>query len=141
MQVFLPYPDFKMSVRCLDMKRLGKQRVECMQIVNALEGKSQGWRNHPAALMFRDNIIALKLYHNLAIKEWIKRGYKNTMSLYPIDTDNQENVLVPFFIGNEQFHRSHKSNLIRKFPEYYGQLWPGIPNDLPYIWPTNKEEN
>lgn len=37
MQTFLPYPDFSASARVLDDKRLGKQRVECLQILNAMQ--------------------------------------------------------------------------------------------------------
>ena len=36
MQTFLPYADLRDSVVCLDNKRLGKQRVECLQILNVL---------------------------------------------------------------------------------------------------------
>ncbi len=39
MQTFLPYPDFKESFRALDSKRLGKQRVEAFQILNAIMGR------------------------------------------------------------------------------------------------------
>lgn len=42
----------------------------------------------------------------------------------------------PSFIGDEEFHRSHQSNLIRKLPEFYRPLFPGVPDDLPYIWPV-----
>jgi len=35
MQTFLPYPDFLQSLQSLDNKRLGKQRVETFQILNA----------------------------------------------------------------------------------------------------------
>jgi hypothetical protein len=38
MQTFLPYNDFVKSARVLDYKRLGKQRVEGMQIINAITG-------------------------------------------------------------------------------------------------------
>ena len=37
MQTFLPYPDFAESAKVLDNKRLGKQRVECLQIMKALK--------------------------------------------------------------------------------------------------------
>ncbi|MFN7881952.1 MAG: pyrimidine dimer DNA glycosylase/endonuclease V, partial [bacterium] len=33
MQTFLPSPSFAESARILDNKRLGKQRVECKQIL------------------------------------------------------------------------------------------------------------
>lgn len=36
MQTFLPYKSFEQSAACLDNKRLGKQRVEVLQILKAL---------------------------------------------------------------------------------------------------------
>jgi hypothetical protein len=33
-------------------------------------------------------------------------------------------------------HRSHRSALIRKDPDRYGLLFPGVPDDLPYVWPV-----
>jgi hypothetical protein len=36
MQTFMPYSDFEKTARCLDNKRLGKQRVEAWQILNTL---------------------------------------------------------------------------------------------------------
>ena len=38
MQTFLPYPSFEESAKVLDWRRLGKQRVEGMQIINAISG-------------------------------------------------------------------------------------------------------
>lgn len=85
MQTFLPYPDFAESARCLDNRRLGKQRVEAYQILRALERfddpQRPGWRNHPAVLMWRGYEDALRLYMNATITEWTGRGFRNTMAL------------------------------------------------------------
>ena len=48
MQTFLPYPDFHESAKVLDMKRLGKQRVEVLQLLNSFhkpnyKGFSELW--------------------------------------------------------------------------------------------------
>ena len=59
---FLPYDDFYDSAKVLDMKRLGKQRVEAMQLVNANLGLTVGWRNHPCAVMWRGHEDALAMY-------------------------------------------------------------------------------
>jgi len=74
MQTFLPYKSFTKSAQVLDYKRLGKQRVEAMQIFNALTGvptKSgkayTGWLNHPAVVMWKDYEEALLLYKNKMI--------------------------------------------------------------------------
>lgn len=53
MQTFLPYPSFAESARVLDRQRLGKQRVEVLQLLRALTGQTKGWANHPAALKAR----------------------------------------------------------------------------------------
>ena len=136
MQTFLPYPDIKKSIRCLDWKRLGKQRVEAMQIHNILTGKSESkaWRNHPAVLMWINYENALAVYMNTAINHWIERGYNNTMKL--IEVSDYE---LPYWFGNSKFHNSHKSNLLRKDFSFYSQYNWNINSDLPYFWPKTKK--
>jgi hypothetical protein len=48
MQTFLPYESYARSAAVLDRQRLGKQRVEAMQILRVLAGETAGWGNHPA---------------------------------------------------------------------------------------------
>ena len=62
MQTFLPYADFERSARALDAKRLGKQRVETIQVVRALTRPGYGWANHPAVLMWKGYEEALGRY-------------------------------------------------------------------------------
>jgi hypothetical protein len=135
MQTFLPYPDFEKSAACLDYKRLGKQRVEAYQIINVLvSNKTEGgWVNHPAVRMWRGHIAALQQYYNTIVTEWISRGYKNNMRLYSISIPD---VRYPLWLGDEKFHASHRSNLLRKFPEHYGKFGWKESSNLPYIWPV-----
>jgi hypothetical protein len=79
MQTFLPYRDFEETARCLDYRRLGKQRVECKQILSAIRGETNAWANHPAVKMWKDHVDTLKHYYNVILQEWINRGYKNNM--------------------------------------------------------------
>ena len=142
MQTFLPYADFRTSLECLDNKRLGKQRVEAMQIINVLEGKTAGWKNHPAVLMWEGYVPALKLYHDIAIYTWLDRGFKNTMKFYYTGSLEEMKLEygggeMPFWFGNHDFHASHRSNLLRKDPKWYGQYdWWLEGTDLPYVWPV-----
>jgi hypothetical protein len=72
----------------------------------------------------------LKLYHNLCIEEWVSRGYRNTMKLEHVDY----NIEYPSWFGNDGFHASHRSNLLRKnFCFYSAYQWHENPND-PYVW-------
>ena len=130
MQTFLPIPDFQETARALDYRRLGKQRVEAMQILKALRGESLGWRNHPAVKMWRGFEEALETYQFVMIEEWKRRGYRNTM----IARNFKDYQLPPWF-GREDFHIAHKSNLLVKNYEYYVKHFGNeIPLDLPYVW-------
>lgn len=134
MQTFLPYPDLLQSVRVLDYRRLGKQRVETFQVLNILLDRTptKGWRNHPVTRMWTGYEEALKLYQNLTIEEWVKRGYNNTMQFEEL---NYKRITLPPWFGNKDFHRSHRSNLLRKDYEYYSQYFDE-PSDLEYYWPV-----
>lgn len=134
MQTFLPYPNFQKSVEVLDYRRLGKQRVETFQVLNILLDRTptKGWRNHPVTLMWKGYEPALQLYQNYTIKEWVARGYKNTMQYEKVDIDSA--VMPPWF-GLEEFHKSHRSNLLRKDYDYYSQHFDE-PIDLEYYWPV-----
>lgn len=133
MQTFLPYSDFKATFQCLDYRRLGKERVEARQIYIILTGQQQSnaWVNHLAVKMWKTFENALALYHNLCIEEWIRRGYKNNMLLLEVG-----NIVMPSWLGNEKFHSSHRSNLLRKDFTFYSQYGWQEKDNLPYIWPT-----
>jgi hypothetical protein len=127
MQTFLPYFQFKRSVQCLDTKRLGKQRVEAMQIIKSLENPNYGYKHHPVKRMWENHILALKYYHNCCINEWRWRGRYNTMAYYALP-----NVIsIPVF--SAELYLSHQSNLMRKDPEHYSKFFSIAP-DLPYEW-------
>lgn len=132
MQTFLPYSDFQKSVEVLDYRRLGKQRVETFQVLNILLERTatKGWVNHPVTKMWRGFEEALKLYQNITITEWVKRGYKNNLLFEEVNADDLE---FPNWLGDEEFHRSHRSNLLRKNFEYYSQYF-NEPTDLEYKW-------
>lgn len=140
MQTFLPYPSFDRTARALDYKRLGKQRVEAYQILRALYGETRGWVNHPATKMWQDHEGALAMYGREMCIEWINRGYKDTLldkfndyiAKQPTDGCT---FRLPALIGDWDFHESHKSNLIRKDPEFYLPIFgDDVPENLPYKW-------
>jgi len=64
MQTFLPYPHFSRTARALDRRRLGKQRVEVLQIYNVHRstGVTTGWANHPAVRMWKGHDYMLLSY-------------------------------------------------------------------------------
>ena len=138
MQTFLPDPSFERSAELLDYRRLGKQRVETLQILNALAGLSKGWVNHPATNMWRGHRLALVRYGLAMCDEWVRRGYRDScrakISMHADVTSVAGEVLDPDWLGDPQVHGSHRSNLLRKDPVFYGQYGWTEPDNLPSVW-------
>jgi Pyrimidine dimer DNA glycosylase len=145
-QTFLPYEDFDRSSAVLDPARLGKQRVESLQILRALTLPEYGWANHPAVRMWQGRTEALVLYGLACVREWTGRGYADStsssiaefapdvasMTQSALDTRS----LLPSWLGDERLHASHRSALLRKDAEWYRRWFgPAEPDDLPYFWP------
>lgn len=152
MQTFLPYVDFQMSMACLDTARLGKQRSEAATLLRvlgvhlpkidgSLPDRPRGWANHPCTLMWLNHEDWLKAYYNACLREWIARGYRNNMPMIPQLQISCTQHNRPWWLGYQTFHDSHKSNLIRKNPEFYlrQQGWEDTPRDLPYLWPVYRQ--
>ncbi|MCU1416040.1 MAG: hypothetical protein JWP32_214 [Schumannella sp.] len=141
MQTFLPYPGFAESAAALDGPRLGKQRVETLQLLRANTIADYGWRHHPAAKMWRGYLPALVSYGLAMTDAWIARGHADTVrpqlvAFAPeVDGLAQAEIEMPPWVGDEQFHLAHRSNLIRKDAAFYRPQFGDVPDDLPYIWP------
>ena len=134
MQTFLPYDHFFYCAKVLDRpKRLGKQRVEAVQILSAMSDPTNRWHNHVAVRMWRGYEDCLKLYANYIILEWQQSGYKNNMPLFPVP----EFIIMPKWLFDERLVLSHRCNLMRKYPEYYSQFdWKDVDPSAPYWWPV-----
>lgn len=115
---------------------------------NLLVNPTYGWSRHPARMMWENYPFALITYGMDICTEWRNRGNKDTVleqlgelaALNPalICDQNWLRVegLMPSWLGDERLHQSHRSNLLRKDPVWYGtvQGWKD-PNDIPYWWP------
>lgn len=149
MQTFLPFECFKKSFESLDKRRAVKQCIECNQLLNIIlrRNDKKGWQNHPATLMWQNHSEALQQYYNIGYNycKWI-HGV-NFVKLQPeIIT---EPVIYPEWLGNEDFHHSHRCNLWRKAlsdkDKNYMPLYDLLKNNpdfnncdptVDYIWPS-----
>jgi hypothetical protein len=138
MQTFMPLADFAASAAVLDRQRLGKQRVEVLQILRALAGETQGWRNHPATRMWEGHERALAAYGAQVCAEWRARGYRDTClgKIAALGAQFPDTGPPPW-MGDERFHASHRASLLRKDAEWYGQFGWDDDLELPYWWPVS----
>lgn len=113
-----------------------------MQIMSALVANG-GWQSHPAVKMWAGYERSLLEYQIAICDEWVHvRGFRDSCASQTVALlynnlsggalINQE----PLWLGDPDIHLGYQSNLVRKDPNYYGPLFPGVPDDLPYIWPV-----
>ena len=149
MQTFLPYADFAASAVALDDRRLGKQRVEALQVLRALTREKYGWKSHPAVRMWEGYVEACAAYAIAMCAEWTRRGYADTCAAtvgqdlaaagFPPprgQAELAEQDLLPSWLGDERVHRTHRAALVRKDPRYYGEAFPDVDPEQPYFWPV-----
>lgn len=135
MQVFMPYPDLKTSVCCLDPKRLGNQIYrEAKTLI------SGGWPNHPAAKIWANHKHALATYCLFGLEELRERGryYPKWYDYFAAWARDTPDTGLPPIIGYEAFHSGHRAALLAKAPAWYSQFgWTEIPEPdtkKAYIW-------
>lgn len=115
MQVFVPYAEPITTASVLDGARLRKQIIECGQILDAIDGKTDAWKNHPVTKMYTP------------YREWLDR-YRICLQKYAegdLETakwwSNHANYVAPEFLTLE-FCNQHKRRLYTKAPEKYPQF-------------------
>lgn len=147
MQTFLPYESFEMSAQSLSDGKgghLNNQRNEALVILKSCISPLGGWPHHSATRMWRGYEWHLVIYIEALQAECERRGIAGGTAMSRAHTISLEFHLArkradrPLWLGDPEFHRGHRSNLIRKNPDHYGPQFPGVPDDLPYIWPKEK---
>lgn len=145
MQTFLPYADFVRSAEVLDVPRLGKQRVETLQILRALELFDYGWSTHPAVRMWQGHTPALVRYGLDVVDVWTRGDRADSTAAQILEfapwvvgrsqADLADDGLMPPWLGDDRLHLSHRSALVRKAPDRYRDAFGDVDVDLPYFWP------
>lgn len=149
MQTFMPEGrDFAKTAYYLDDKRLNKQGVEAYQIFRINAGVVNGFKNHPACLMWRGYESTLLKYATEIYKEIDRRGF-NTNTMFKITDTYQEHfneTPEPYWFNDIKLILTHRGNLFKKFPEHY-EKYSRFKNykrytccvNCNYYWPTHKE--
>jgi hypothetical protein len=161
---FLPYKDFERVAHVLDRQRLGKQRVEGLQILQALCGIKEGWKNHPATLMWKGAEPALITYVAYMCVEWKRRGFEDNIFPRLVGISKEFFGRGDLFVSDgrvqpapwmrpgeyERVNATHQANLVLKDPMHYSQTFnmgkeealtvvEGLRccDECQYYWPTH----
>ena len=103
------------TAKCLDKRRLNKQIVECHQILDAIRGKKDGWKNHPCVLQYKNDISWLEEYTRCL--EYYKAGEL----MYANDCDFEAWVLTPTW-HTKEYYNNMKMRLYTKDNDHYSSF-------------------
>lgn len=145
----MPYARFNKCAYVLDDKRLFKQAVECKQILLALDVSvgannptgSAAWQNHPAVRMWCGNELALAIYSvHIAAEARQRLRYRDKfleefLQVVRALRRPGEPARYPIWMRDWSIMTSHRSNLLRKKPDWYSRFGWLVKKDLPYKWP------
>lgn len=112
MQVFTPYPEPFKTAECLDGRRLNKQIIECRQILAAIRGESNAWKNHPVVKQYRTHTEYLECYLKCLI------AFKDNRIDVALVHSYYAMYYKPEFLTTE-FCNQHKRRLFTKDSEFY----------------------
>lgn len=135
MQTFIPLSDYHESMWCLHPRwHLGNQVWR--EGLTLIRG---GWPHHPASKMWRGHEYHLGLYLLAGVdvlRERTQKTYDAIREKIITEMKRFSDTGVPEWFGNESLYASHRSNLLRKYPDWYSQFGWTEPNNLPYVWPV-----
>lgn len=151
MQIFLPYPDIKESVCCLDNTHLAKQRQEALQIWNFLQPykSTHSWASHPAVCMWRGYELALLTIGAISCLEYAKRGHKDILGANYVTKLEQFSITpsatiadipLPRWWNDDRLHNSHRSLLLSRNPTWFRKFNWNVKPSRDIYWPTNANE-
>lgn len=137
----MPFDDFTWSARSLDRHTLGKQRADTLQVMyNLIHGDLerpvvQMWEGHERALLAYQQAVCYEwtAVHGFSDSYWDKT---RIMFLDVVVDPMSVPLIPPSWMGNVNFHAANQSKLLRINPKHYSKQFPGMPNDIPFVWPN-----
>ncbi|MGY6021991.1 MSMEG_6728 family protein [Streptomyces spinosirectus] len=110
-----------------------------------------GWRRHPAVRMWTGYEEALVRYGLEICRVWREQGHQDSCAATLVahlaaarpgtvprsQPDLAAAGELPPWPGDDACHLGHRSALVRKDPDAYAERFPGVPDDLPHVWPAS----
>lgn len=145
-RTWVPESTFVASASILHDEEVFRVRQHALFILGVLAGHNQHMKHSPVVTMWRGSELILVSYGVTMCREWRTRGNSDKLEsqIYAYaDEALSANIFtpdvngnMPWWLGNEGFHMSHRSNLMSLRPDFYSKLWSGVEPGLPLVMPA-----
>lgn len=143
MMTWFPNASIFDSLEALELPQLAQTFDHSLALFDDLVFSEDYTSPMPLVVMWRGHERYLAAYAAAAAVVLVGRGVSTgvraqelaqTVSRLAADGSIGE-LDEPSWLNDHDVLRSHRSNLMRRWPELYS--WPNTPIDLPYIWPVS----
>lgn len=136
----------------LDTIELGATLKHTMLVLDELTGISEEHQNHPILKAWKGYEFALCIYGMVLSMEWhTQRGYadKSFFQFKRVCDELREEAIEyeepwmfvpPPWFEDTDVLQAFRSNLVRRWPDRYGDTWAKVPPNMPYLWPIVDDE-
>lgn len=137
MNVFVPYQS---PIECAKAlygdRRFQKQIIECRQMINAIDGKTEAWSNHPCTKMYKPYREWLVYYKNCLYFYGEHKKYGMSISNAENYSQKADAIRPPFL--TEEFCDQHKRRLFTKSHDLYPQFEKYGTSEINWYFVDNK---
>jgi len=127
----------------LEVDLLATAHEDSVRLFNALvyQNDEELTDSHPLVRMWQGYHVAVGAY-NAALAATMAqhrisfgtRALKVAGVVRQMRGDAPDPFVMPPWVEDADVLRSHRSNIVRRWPEYDG-VWPKTPERMPYLWP------
>lgn len=150
MQTWLTRISWRAASQDLADRQVALQSIEAYDLFEYLLGYSEEDKEAPPAplvRMWQGHEYALGIYamtmaervHAVGVKDTIFFKTHDLFTQWKKDAaedgETAPSWITPPWVRDTDVMRSHRSNLLRRWPVQYAGTWGKTPNDIPYVWP------
>lgn len=121
MRVFLPYQDYARSAKCLTDDHLKEMRNSCRNLIQVLTVPNSYSGDMTHVAIWAPCMNGLLWLTDATLYERRRRGH-DERGVTPWMLYRRDQTHRPYWLGNAEFHATHRAYLLEKAPAHYGRM-------------------
>jgi hypothetical protein len=117
--IYMPYPDYRRSAKCLSNSDLMQQRAACRRLIGVMHSRQHSdWQEWMSEWVNMGDAVLHAT--DATLEEMERRRMTGPFGVTPWML--KKNTPPPDWLGNKAFHDMYKTVLLRANPGHYGKM-------------------